>query len=85
LQVIFLIGVGLRVGKKMNAPEGFNLDCRCVRGLVGNCLFLYILFFVYKIFLPIVTGQVPSIFQSVCRQRQKNGAAIFLRAVGNAM
>jgi hypothetical protein len=45
--------VGLWVGKKMNAPEGFSLDAHYVRGLVWNCLFLYILFFVYKILIPI--------------------------------
>jgi hypothetical protein len=40
--------VGLWVGKKMNAPEGLGIDTHYVRWLVGNCLFLYRLFFVYK-------------------------------------
>jgi len=44
----FFHRVGCRVGKKMNAPEGLGLDTHYVRGLVGNCLFLYRLFFVYK-------------------------------------
>ena len=73
----FFNWVGLWDGKKMNAPEGLDLDCRCVRGLVGNCLFLYILFFVYKIFIPIVTGQVGNTCRSVRRQRQKNGVSHF--------
>jgi len=56
----FFDWVGLRVGKKMNAPEGLDLDSRCVRRLVGNCLFLYILFFVYKIFIPCAAGSTGS-------------------------
>jgi len=44
----FFGSVGMRVGKKMNAPEGLGLDNHYVRGVVGNCLFLYRLFFVYK-------------------------------------
>jgi hypothetical protein len=40
-------------GQKMNTPEGHGLDNHKAGGLVGNCLFLYILFFVYKIlFIP---------------------------------
>ena len=46
----------------MNTPEGHGLDNHKAGGLVGNCLFLYILFFVYKIlFIPcerrVVWGQ----------------------------
>jgi len=81
----FFNWVGLWVGKKMNAPEGLDLDCRCVRWLVGNCLFLYILFFVYKIFIPIVTGQVGTLAGACAGKGKRMASAIFLRAVGNAM
>ena len=40
-------GVGYAGGKKMNTPNGLDLDSHRVGGLVGNCLFLQILFFVY--------------------------------------
>ena len=51
----FFLRVDLCVGKKMNAPEGLGLDNHYVRGLVGNCLFLYILFLFIKYYLYLVS------------------------------
>ena len=81
----FFNWVGLWDGKKMNAPEGLDLDCRCVRGLVGNCLFCISFFLFIKYLYRLLPDKSGTLAGACAGKGKRMASAIFLRAVGNAM